>query len=82
MSEPEIEKPMGSGLKKFFAVLLITVGGLIAGLCGLCTLVFATSDMGGRSGIGPMAPIALVIGGIPTAIGVGLIFLGRAMYRS
>lgn len=65
-----------------FGALLMAVGGLIAGLCGLCSaavLVFAASQsLGDFAQFGLMA---LVIGGIPGAVGVGLFVWGRSLRK-
>lgn len=79
----------GNSVKGFFGALLIAVGALMAGLCGLCTLVVAigglvTGGNGGGDEIfsgGDTVILALVIGGVPTAIGVGLFFIGNALWR-
>ena len=61
--------------------ILIAVGLLIAGGSGLCSLAilfdggFTSEEMG-------MLPLVLIVGGIPFAAGVGLIFGGRALIRS
>lgn len=72
-------------VRRFFGGLLLAGGVLIAGLCGLCTLVF----MGGAVFGGETHPfrasdmviMALIIGGVPTLIGVGVMFWGRALLR-
>ncbi|HET6971377.1 MAG TPA: hypothetical protein VFH92_09650 [Phenylobacterium sp.] len=77
-----------SPVRRFFGGLLMVVGGLMMGLCGLCTAVFLVASVfdggGGRElgGGGELAIMALVIGGIPTAIGVGLFVAGRSLLRT
>jgi hypothetical protein len=61
----------------FFGVALLGVGVLMATLCGLCTLVmlaFSMSEPG-------MAATSLIVGGVPFAIGLLLIWVGRQMLR-
>ncbi|HEY2710306.1 MAG TPA: hypothetical protein VGI95_19875 [Caulobacteraceae bacterium] len=77
---------MGPGA--FFGGLLIVVGALIAGLCGLCTFtvmyVSVMSPPGSGStayGGGAMIPLALLFGGIPTVIGGLIVWLGIFLIR-
>jgi hypothetical protein len=58
---------------------LLAIGILIAGLSGLCTLVFLVS-MASEANAG-MLPLVLVVGGLPLMLGLGLVFGGRAMIR-
>jgi hypothetical protein len=74
--------------RSFFGAALIAVGGLVALLCGLCTLTYfvmgaSSLGKGGEEGAyGPIMMIASVLmGGAPTAIGVGLVLAGRAMRK-
>lgn len=65
--------------------LLMAVGGMIAALCGACTLWFAgmsvvASGAGEFSGPG-MLVLALPIGGIPTLIGGLMAWWGWRLYR-
>jgi hypothetical protein len=83
MSEP-------SPLRRFVGGLLIAVGSLIAGLCGLCTGVFellSIHDLLSNTAHGPdnidipvFLPLALGI--VPILIGVGLFFWGRNLLRA
>jgi hypothetical protein len=72
-------------MRQLFGGLLLALGILIAGLSGLCTLlIVGTSLVDGSSGgedygIGMMA---LVIGGVPFVVGLGMFFAGRALLRS
>jgi len=76
-----------SPVQKFFGGALMAVGGLIAALCGLCTLgvigfgVFDTFG-GGSSADDLVGGIVMVsiIGGIPTGLGVLLFMWGRRLY--
>jgi hypothetical protein len=67
-------------MKVFGGGLLIAVGLLLAGGSGLCSLMVLFSS-GEMSGFG-MWPLVLMFGGIPFALGVGLILGGRALIRS
>jgi hypothetical protein len=58
--------------------ILLGIGILIAGLSGLCSLVFfATEITSPYTKTGDLIAMLLGFGGIPFAIGLGLIFLGR-----
>jgi hypothetical protein len=74
---------------KFFGVLLIAGGVLIAFLCGLCTLavigvsVSAPSESGSQNyGGGSMIPLALLLGGVPTVFGCLMIWGGIVLVRA
>ncbi|HEY0649443.1 hypothetical protein [Phenylobacterium sp.] len=76
-----------SPVQKFLGGALMAVGGLIAALCGLCTLGligFGVADtFGGGSSGGDLlgaAAIATIIGGVPTVLGVLLFAWGRRLY--
>lgn len=56
---------------------LIVLGALVAVLCGGCTLL-ALADMGLND---PFTGLALLVGGVPFAIGVGVLFLGIAVNK-
>ena len=63
--------------------ILIGVGILIAGLSGLCSLVFfATEVTSPYTPFSELMSYLLFVGGIPFAIGIGLIFLGRHLAKS
>jgi hypothetical protein len=66
-------------MSQFGGSILIAFGTLIAGLSGLCSLSIFLSS-GEFSGWG-MWPIVAVIGGIPFAIGAGLIWWGWSVIR-
>jgi membrane protein implicated in regulation of membrane protease activity len=79
----------GAG-QRFAGGCLLAVGLLIATLCGACTLLLAggilVSVFGSSSGaqvsmLLPSLMIPLIIGGIPTAIGVTLTVIGWRMLR-
>ena len=58
----------------------MAVGALIAVLCGLCAgyfeIAFTSQGVNSDSFVLP-----LVLGGVPALVGVGLFFLGRALFR-
>ena len=67
-------------MKKLIGGILMAIGILIAGLSGLCSLVFI---IGGLSGGGAeLFTLVLVLGGIPFAIGVGLTLGGKAIINA
>lgn len=72
-------------MKSFFGALMLGCGILVAGLSGLCALLFVAGALfdGGSAGAEQMSmlPAVLLIAGIPLLIGVGLIFGGRAVVR-
>ena len=71
--------------KRLLGMILMTVGGLMALLCGLCTLAFGfvilTVPDGGAVGTLSSLLIPLIVGGLPTAVGGILFWIGRGMYR-
>lgn len=74
----------GHAVAKLFGALLMAVGGLMAGLCGLCsagTLIAAISDGNNGIGTGPSMMLALIFGAPPIAIGTGLFLWGRSLWR-
>lgn len=68
--------------KRFLGLLLMAGGGMVALLCGLCTLAFGALavSQGGRGFISGLA-LLLVVGGVPTAAGVLVFVIGRSIYR-
>ena len=70
-------------MKKLFGSLLLGCGIILGGLSGLCTLIFAGSALAGSSGeeIMSVLPAALLFGGVPIGIGMGMFFGGRALLR-
>ena len=91
MSEPAPATDEGNAGGRFFGVLLMAVGSLIAGLSGLCSagvLVMMAAEPGSGSGeaivgafVGGLVMVGIV-GGVPILVGVGLIIVGRGLYRS
>ena len=76
-----------SAVKRAFGALLMAVGGLIATLSGLCSVLFLVSMvfavMDSHSANDAMVPllIVFVVGGVPFALGAGLFVLGRHLRR-
>ena len=77
---------MGAG--QFFGGLLIICGMLMALLCGLCTLVVIGLSLATPASQGPqnygggaMIPVALLLGGLPTAFGALMIWAGAMVFR-
>jgi len=86
-NEPRI-KPAGNPVAKMFGAMLMAIGGLIATLCGLCSLGFIgwgiVSSVGqpnGEQALIYLVPI-LIIDAIPIGIGVLLFLGGRSLYRN
>jgi len=88
MTDP---RPDNRAAKRFTGSLLMAGGGLVAVLCGLCTLGVGATGFVGMSETGPtsanvggallMVLMAAGIGGIPTLIGAWIFWIGRKMYR-
>lgn len=76
MSEPGTDR-----LRVFFGAALLGVGALMAALCGLCTGAFLVAGLWPKGGEAEFIPIALVMGGVPTALGVLMFWAGRRMLR-
>ncbi len=72
-------------MTKFFAYILVTVGGLIAALSGLCSLAalaFAVLRiMANDPDVGSGLPMVLLFGGIPFATGAALFAIGVYLLR-
>lgn len=66
-------------MKQFFGGLLLAIGILLAAGSGLCTLFVIGSGMG--SGAGGLWVLAIVIGAVPFALGIGLFVIGRNLLR-
>jgi hypothetical protein len=84
MSEPAERDPV----RVFAGRALVTVGALVLGLSGLCTLGFAGvalfSDLQQANSYGSfsnMLPFMLVIGGLPMLVGFGLLRWGLSVLR-
>lgn len=74
---------------RFWGAMMMAVGGMMALMCGSCTLVFLVQFLVGLSGAGRVAPgaalfavgLPLVVGGLPTAGAAALFMLGRTQWR-
>lgn len=73
-------------MEKVFGGLLMGCGILVAGLSGLCTMIAAGSAMfdtnSSSQEMMSIIPAALIFGGIPVLVGIGIFFGGRALSRS
>ncbi|HTI68295.1 MAG TPA: hypothetical protein VL460_12180 [Caulobacteraceae bacterium] len=72
----EVSRAVG----RFFGVLLMAVGGLIALLSGACTLFVGGAGLLNGSA-NSMIPGALIFGVPVIALGVGVFLGGRSLYR-
>jgi len=85
----EDPSPPGPGVViKLFGAMLMALGGLIALLSGLCSLAFLAAmlrsfsqNVGSGQGAMSALPVVLLFGGVPFAAGIGLIIVGRFVYR-
>ncbi|MCB1608458.1 MAG: hypothetical protein KDI71_15930 [Xanthomonadales bacterium] len=65
--------------------IMVVAGVLLAALSGLCSgwmILMSAGNSGGIDQLLQMALMVLMVGGTPFAIGIGLIFGGRTVYRS
>jgi hypothetical protein len=78
-------------MKKLMGGILLAAGLIIAGLSGLCSLVFIVAGLVGAAqsdGQGFVSivisgvPLVAMVGGIPFAIGFGLYKFGQSLIRS
>ena len=74
----------------FFGAGLMAIGGLVALLCGLCTVwfvvgglvdIFTTPRQIPRVLLLSALPVGVVLGGLPTVIGILIFRWGRGLYR-
>jgi len=72
--------PQPDPTKRFFGAALTAIGGLMFGLCGLCTGVFLVTGLMPHEDA-MFAVIALFVGGIPTLIGFFVMRAGLRLYR-
>jgi hypothetical protein len=76
-------------VRRFFAYVLMVVGGLITVLCGGCTALAllgalqlnSTPHASYEAWGPPLGVAALIIGGLPTAIGIVMFVIGRRMSK-
>jgi hypothetical protein len=87
MSAPETESHAG---RQFLGGCLIAVGLLIATVCGACTLLVSAAAVMSSFDSHAQGTLALVlislafagvVGGTPTAIGIGLVVIGWRLIR-
>ena len=71
----------GRAVAKLFGALLMAVGGLMAGLCGLCSAWFVFMSVPNGGGGIALAMLSLVFGGPPVVIGIGVFLWGRVLWR-
>ncbi len=86
-----------NAIQRFFGYVLMAVGGLITVLCGGCTIIWfggvlwnavlsgihGDGDLSGYvRGLGALVVITMVVGGLPTAIGMALFVAGRRMAKN
>ena len=71
--------------KRFLGMLLMAMGGLIALLCGLCTLWVSVAFITAPSASSPadysILLFPLFLGGLPAAAGAAVFWRGRRMYQ-
>lgn len=68
----------------FFGWLLLSVGVLIAGTAGLCTLAVLGVSLNAGGALGDLVSVALmalIFGGVPFVVGTGLGFIGWMIVR-
>lgn len=86
MTAPPPANPDGNPAGRFFGALMMVAGVLIAGLSGLCTVVFGaamTQEAGHNPReVGGLFAVMAIFGGIPFGVGVLAFFIGRFLYRS
>ncbi len=90
MTDPDSQGEAIRSERQFFGTLLMAIGGLIASLCGLCTLGWVgltlamTVRMWSRTGLTDLASslaVTFVVGVVPTGFGVMLFAAGRSLRR-
>lgn len=69
-------------MQKIIGAIMIAVGILVAGLSGLCTVMMFVAEPSAENFSAESIGIVTIFGGIPFAIGIGLIFLGRYLVKS
>jgi len=74
-------EPARDPVVTFFGVALLGIGVLMATLSGICTGIALVYGMGGSAAGLSITGIALVVGGVPFAIGLVLAWVGRVMLR-
>ena len=82
---PAAHPDEGSPAGRFVGCLVTVLGGLMTVLCGACTAVFLTIGLSApRGGAGDygITVMSLVIGGIPTLVGVSIFIAGILILRA
>lgn len=76
MSTPNPAQPPRdySGVRRFFAGLMMAAGALLVLLCGACTVAIAIDDSS-------WAGVAIFVGMFGLVPGAGLIIIGRVLWR-
>lgn len=77
--------PQPSPERRFFGAALMAVGGLIAALCGSCTVILSVAmiveSLNYPRELFSMLLMFLVVGGVPTLLGLMLFCWGRRLRR-
>lgn len=77
--------PEASPERRFIGAAMIAVGGLIAALCGSCTLIFSVAmiaqSLDSLRDAAQMLPVFLLFGGPPTLLGALIFAWGRGLRR-
>lgn len=68
-------------MRRLFGGILLAVGVLLAGACGICSLAVLLSGPSGSSPDGSMLGLVLLFGGPPVALGIMMIVGGLRMVR-
>ncbi len=85
MSEPQTSGYAGNPSGRFLGGLLMAIGGLMAGLCGLCSvavLAMMGSSPGDSGAVAMGLLMVAVVGGGPLAVGAVIFIVGRNLHRS
>jgi hypothetical protein len=78
-SDPQTDR---DPIVRLFGAFLMAVGGLMAALCGLCSLAFVVGTAvsgSGWDGMAGMLALALVLGGVPIGLGLLIFYAGRRL---
>lgn len=67
-------------MKVFWGEIFIAVGILIAGGSGICSLSILFGS-GGVQAVWSIIPLVLIVGGLPFALGIAMVFGGRSIIR-
>ncbi len=78
-SDPQTDR---DPIVRLFGAFLMAVGGLMAALCGLCSLAFVMGTVASGTGLdamGGMLVLVLVLGGLPVGLGLLIFYAGRRL---